>query len=505
MNILQAKEEIKHTILAYLMKDEFGCYKIPEVRQRPVLLMGPPGIGKTAIMSQIAKECNIGLVSYTITHHTRQSAIGLPFILKKNYGGKAYSVTEYTMSEIIASVYEQIEKTGLKEGILFIDEINCVSETLAPTMLQFLQGKTFGNHKVPEGWIIAAAGNPPEYNKSVRPFDIVTLDRVKRIDIQEDFNVWKSYGYSHHIHGAVMTYLEIKKENFYCVEMTVDGKRFVTARGWEDLSEMMKAYESLNIPVTEAMIIQYVQHPKIARDFANYYDLYKKYETSYDVEALLSGNISEKMIRQIQEASFDEKVSVIGLMVSRLNEAFIEAYRIDRLTEYLYEKLKTLKSEISDNTDVARFMALLDQTASLAESERNLLEQRGQLDKDTGWVLHKANALLKDYVHCASLVDGSQWQDRFECVKVKFNETVSNREEIMEHTAKMLDCGFVFLEKAFGESQEMVIFLTELNTDSYCLKFIQDNGCEKYYQYNQSLLFGEKRREILNNISNMMM
>ena len=49
------------------------------------------------------------------------------------------------MSEIIASVYEKIEQTGNKEGILFIDEINCVSETLAPTMLQFLQCKMFGN------------------------------------------------------------------------------------------------------------------------------------------------------------------------------------------------------------------------------------------------------------------------------------------------------------------------------------------------------------------------
>ena len=65
------------------------------------------------------------------------------------------------MSEIIASVYEQIEKTGIKEGILFIDEINCVSETLAPPMLQFLQCKTFGNQVVPKGWVIVAAGNPP--------------------------------------------------------------------------------------------------------------------------------------------------------------------------------------------------------------------------------------------------------------------------------------------------------------------------------------------------------
>ena len=85
------------------------------------------------------------------------------------------------MSEIISSIYHYMEETGKKEGILFIDEINCVSETLAPTMLQFLQCKTFGNQAVPEGWIITAAGNPPEYNKSVREFDFVTLDRVVKL------------------------------------------------------------------------------------------------------------------------------------------------------------------------------------------------------------------------------------------------------------------------------------------------------------------------------------
>ena len=52
MNIKQAKEEIKHTVQAYLSKDAFGEYKIPAVRQRPVLLIGPPGIGKTQIMEQ---------------------------------------------------------------------------------------------------------------------------------------------------------------------------------------------------------------------------------------------------------------------------------------------------------------------------------------------------------------------------------------------------------------------------------------------------------------------
>ena len=59
MNIKQAKQEIINTVQAYLTKDETGEYAIPVERQRPVLLIGPPGIGKTAIMEQVAQECGI--------------------------------------------------------------------------------------------------------------------------------------------------------------------------------------------------------------------------------------------------------------------------------------------------------------------------------------------------------------------------------------------------------------------------------------------------------------
>lgn len=64
-------------------------------------------------MEQAARECKVALVAYTITHHTRQSAIGLPFISKKEYGGKEYSATEYTMSEIVASIYDRMRETDL--------------------------------------------------------------------------------------------------------------------------------------------------------------------------------------------------------------------------------------------------------------------------------------------------------------------------------------------------------------------------------------------------------
>ena len=82
MNIRQAKDRSKRND-SLLRK---GCVRqlpLPTERQRPVFLLGAPGIGKTAIMEQIAQELDVGFVSYSMTHHTRQSALGLPFIAKK--------------------------------------------------------------------------------------------------------------------------------------------------------------------------------------------------------------------------------------------------------------------------------------------------------------------------------------------------------------------------------------------------------------------------------------
>ena len=122
-----------------------------------------------------------------------------------------------------------------------------------------------------------AAGNPPEYNKSVREFDVVTLDRIKKIIIEPDLAVWKEYAYAQNIHPAIMSYLNIRPQYFCTVETTVDGKRFATPRGWEDLSQLIQVYESLGKKADRDVVGQYLQHPKIAKDFANYLELYYKY------------------------------------------------------------------------------------------------------------------------------------------------------------------------------------------------------------------------------------
>ena len=347
MNIKQAKEQIQNAMKAYFTKDTFGNYLIPIERQRPIFLMGPPGIGKTAIMEQVAAELGVGLVSYSMTHHTRQSALGLPFIEKKVYGGVEYSVSEYTMSEIIASVYDMMERTGLKEGILFLDEINCVSETLAPAMLQFLQYKLFGRHRVPDGWIVVTAGNPPEYNNSVREFDIVTWDRLKRIDVEPDYDVWKEYAYKKGIHPAILTYLDIKKSDFYKIETTVDGKSFVTARGWSDLSDMMKLYEQHGIIIDEKLVAQYLQNKKIAKEFAIYYDLFNKYKSDYQVDKILAGKAPAEIKDRAKGAKFDERLALLGLLLDAITDELKKVNLSEQALTELLNALKNVRAEVS--------------------------------------------------------------------------------------------------------------------------------------------------------------
>jgi hypothetical protein len=445
MNIKEAKQEIINTVKAYLCKNAEGEYRIPAIRQRPVLLMGPPGIGKTQIMEQIASECGIGLVSYTITHHTRQSAVGLPMIKTEEFDGKEYSVTEYTMSEIISGVYKAVKEQGHREGILFIDEINCVSETLIPTMLQFLQCKTFGNQKVPEGWIIVAAGNPPEFNRSVREFDMVTYDRLRVINIDADLEVWREYAREREIHNAILSYLDIRPQNFYSVMADVDGLKFVTARGWEDMSSLMYVYEELGISINAGVVGEFLHNEDIAEDFAAYYDLYNKYRDDYGINNILAGNATSDIYRRMINADYDERLTVVNLLLDTLNKHFKYAAELKADTDRWY---KSIKEKIKAGED------------------------EGVIDKEKG----------------------------------EFSKQAEKLDSVEEQTLAKLENAFDFLEGSKQEiskedigklDQEMLIFVTGLTTGKESSSFLLVNPCDRYKSYSAMYLKGGRRNQLL--------
>lgn len=488
MNILQAKNEIKNTVKAYLSKNSFGEYEIESKNQRPLLLIGPPGIGKTQIMEQISKECQIGLVSYTITHHTRQSAVGLPFIQEKEFQGKTYSITEYTMSEIIASVYSKMEETGLKEGILFIDEINCVSETLAPTMLQFLQNKTFGNQKVPSGWIIVAAGNPSEYNKSVRDFDVVTMDRIRYIHVETDYYVWKEYAISKHIHPMILSYLELKPNNFYTVSTSVDGMEFVTARGWEDLSYLLYTYEKMHLEISQDTIYEYLHHEDIAEDVFAYYLVYKKYQDDYGIDDILNGNVSSSIYARLFNADFDERVSVVNLVMDGLLRQ-VNIYSFEKkCTDLWFGFLKNYRNhmDVSYVDHVKEFIALYHdklQAELLSDAQKHEYE----------FVLEQIQKVNVD--------ESLDSKSRFDCSTKPFFKQKENMESIESDLKLQIENAFEFMESAFKNGQEMTIFVTNLTMSAEMALYLSSHTIGIYEKYKQVLLIGSQKARLLDELA----
>lgn len=472
MNIKEAKNEIKNAVRLYLKKED-GVYVYPVESQRPIFLQGAPGVGKTAIMTQIAEEMDIAMVSYSMTHHTRQSALGLPVIREKSFGGMECQVSEYTMSEIIASVYETMEKSGKKEGILFLDEINCVSETLAPSMLLFLQYKIFGSFSLPEGWVVVTAGNPPQYNRSVREFDVVTLDRMRVISVEEDFESWKEYAVGAGVHPAVLLYLDKKKQHFYMVENKAWEKNYVTARGWEDLSVVLRLSEKEGIVVTEHLVFQYLHQEEVAREFFAYYDTFRKLRNKYPVKEITEGNAGEMTKELAKNAPFDERLALVQFLLDELGE-----------------KTGVINAKATRLASVAKLLANKNASgdALLRERIKENEERMQQLQAAGVLSLREKKKLVQENEFIEVML-AQRGEEEF---APYINEELSKAQNKVTGMKKMLETVMVFLEEIYGDGSEMLIFVTQLSLNRETAEFLLLFGSEAYDEKSKRLRLSDR-------------
>ena len=144
----------------------------------------------------------------------------------------------------------------------------------------------------------------------------------------------------------MLSYLEIKKNNFYKVESTVSGKTFVTARGWDDLSQMIRLYEQNGLKVDEKLVRQYLQEKTIARDFAVYYDLFNKYRSDYQIGSILDGTVRSSIKGRAIAAKFDERLALLGLLLEATGAEMRETVEQETLLTDYMNAIKALRIEI---------------------------------------------------------------------------------------------------------------------------------------------------------------
>lgn len=478
MNIKDAKQQIKNAIQSYLVKDEFGDYRISIEHQRPVFLLGAPGIGKTAIMEQIAQETGLNLVTYSMAHQTRETAMGLPVIVTRNYVGADVQVSEYTMSEIIANIYNTMEATGIKEGILFLDEINCVSESLSPIMLQFLQYKIFGLYQVPPGWVLVTAGNPPEYNKSVREFDMATWDRFKKVNCEPVLSIWMEYAYYAGVHPCIITYLTLNPDDFY--EVDPDSKKIVTSRAWEDLSEMMQLYEESGIVVDHSIICQYVQDDEKSRRFAEFYDRFNVYREKYDADAIVDGSFSEQDIMNARSASIEEQVSLLELLLDTVTFSMRSCIQMEKMIRQIHPRLEDILIKINSNLSCRQIISehIMDCQKQLEKAvrARNISSSDKKIQH---WIIHNLEAYVDK---CTN--EGRDNKSRCTIIlQSAFTSLLNGAKNITAQSMEGLKNLFTFVETAYGADSGIVKkLLAELRMNCHTMSFITKYGSDDFYR-----------------------
>jgi hypothetical protein len=361
-------------------------------------------------------------------------------------------------------------------------------------MLQFLQYKVFGKHVVPDGWVIVTAGNPPMYNKSVREFDVVTMDRLKVLEVEADYDTWKKYAKEKSLNPAILNFLDLKKEYFYHMETTAKGRSYITARGWEDLSQIIDMYQEDGLDVDEKLVGQYLSNDKVVKEFCAYYDLYQKYKNDYRINEILKGNITQQAVDKAKAASFDERLSLVGMLVDKVQG---EMKQVIQTSDYLMDLMPAIRALNKPEAGVDTLLKLTQGRANLISN----LQSAGAL---SGGDRKKHKRFIKffDDVRKQALQE-SNTQSVYELAKSEFETQVAAMKQNTVTLGEKLHYMFEFADQAFGQGNEMLIIVTDLTANKYSSRYIAMYGCEDYHKFSKLLMISERHSDMVENIKKL--
>lgn len=142
------------------------------------------------------------------------------------------------------------------------------------------------------------------------------MDRVRLIEVEADYRVWRTYALSRGVHPAILSFLELEPERFYRVEP--HGHGAVTARGWEDLSTLLSGYERLDFPIEDAVFGEFLQEPETAAAFTSFFRIFTACRAKLDVEGVLSGVIP--CAPELRKLRFDERLAMVEFLLHALGK-----------------------------------------------------------------------------------------------------------------------------------------------------------------------------------------
>ena len=321
----------------------------------------------------------------------------------------------------------------------------------------------------------------------------------RSVNIEIDFPVWRAYAAQNGIHSAILSYLSAKPQNFYYIEEARGERDFVTARGWEDLSVFIKAYERENYEITADVVEEYIHCEKIAGDFAAYYQMFSTYQREYRPSALLQGELKESE-RAAQEELFakaapDEQYSVLQMMLSvlydrlhiyRKKEALLK--RKQEAGEQLAD-LSKRESELDLDTLMKKWMEQYERAIRVKKEHRLFSEAELQREEQVSRYFESCYYRFRQQ-RVTECVQG------LAMLKEQFGEEKHAMDLEAEEVLKMLDRGFEFLENSVGEGEKLGYFMTALVVNEDIEIFLGEHMCVKYLEHLELLNVSDEEEEL---------
>jgi hypothetical protein len=258
---------------------------------------------------------------------------------------------------------------------------------------------------------------------------------------------------------------------------------------------MIGLYEKKGIPVKGALISQYIQNVKIAKDFSIYYDLYNKYKSDYQVDKILAGDVSENILERASAAKFDERLSLLGLLLDAVNTDIRSVIAHEDIAAELLTIIKGIRDSLSENRQTC--LSILDENIDRLEGEFEYQSRAGILSKETRTVKRTVITILQDMRRKLEEANIADNEKAFTQLKKDYNQIVAALRQEAAAAGKKLSHLFHFAESAFQAGHELLILVTELTVNYYSAKFIGKYGCEEYFRYNKELLFYERQQDIM--------
>jgi hypothetical protein len=284
-------------------------------RKRPIFLWGPPGIGKSDIVSQITNSLpNSHLIDIRLSLWEPTDIKGIPYF-DSNSGTMVWGAPSELPSEEFAAQYDNI--------VLFLDEMNSAAPSVQAAAYQLILNRKVGQYKLPDNVMIVAAGNREADKGVTYRMPAPLANRFIHLELAVNFDDWFQWATANNQHADVVGYLQFAKKDLYDFDPKSPSRSFATPRTWSFVSELLEDELDENTltdlvsgSVGEGLAVKFMAHRKVASRMPNPTDILagkvKEMDTK-EISAMYSLTVS--LCYELQEAEakgdkkFDEKVN----------------------------------------------------------------------------------------------------------------------------------------------------------------------------------------------------